>query len=123
MDVTQGQKSSSECPSVKNDGRMKRSSVSIIGLLRESPKGLSIEEIVSKRHAKEDILPGMLPHLQLRTYKYLNRLRNEGRVFRGRRPNGEEVWSDELIKLEQDPELDYYRLPIKELFKKYGKKK
>lgn len=123
MDYLPSQKNSTEGPFVKRGRGIRRSSNSIIGVLRASPKGISVEEIVTRRHVNDNIPPEHIPYVVVRTNKYLNRLKNEGRAFKGRQIDGTEVWSDELTKLEEDPDLDYYRLSIKELFKKYGKKK
>jgi hypothetical protein len=101
---------------------LSRSPISIIGLLRKSPKALSVDEIVSKRHRLDNLTEDECRILRNRTIKYVQRLQNENKIFRGRRADGTEVWTDQVIKLENDPELDYYRLSIKELLIKYGRR-
>ena len=98
-------------------------------LLAESNIPLSIEDILRIRYGKERLTPYTLSIRRADILKYLNyrskKIRNEQLVenplIQGHRTDGEIVWSDSKDKFLNDPRLDYYNLPLRELIKKYGK--
>jgi hypothetical protein len=94
--------------------------ISINTILKESEQPLSLEEILAVRHDVSALSNKQLDNVRLRLTKHIARLQLEGKIFKARRKDGTVVWADVIDKIERNSELDYYRLPIKELFRKYG---
>lgn len=93
-------------------------------IIKSSPVALTTQEILFRR--SPDLQQAIPEEIEIHTsklLKLLTRLYNKGFLKKTRINNGELVWTDTQKKLEDDPRLDYFILPLKEVFKKYGQSK
>lgn len=92
-------------------------------IIEQSNKPLSVEEVIERRYAKEDLSEEALTRRISDVTKYLKRRTNHNLLIKCHRINGDEVWTDDKEKLKNDPEVEKAVIPLRELLRRYGRRK